>query len=95
MAIFAIRYDYVDDPELLDTHRAEHRAFLRGLHEAGTLLLSGPFADDGPAGALLIAQGDSPEQVAAAFDDDPFRRVGAITERTVRPWTVVIGSLGG
>lgn len=95
MNTYAIRYQYVDDPALLDAHRAEHRAFLRSLQERGTLLLSGPCAGDGPAEALIIARGESAENVLAAFDDDPFRRVGAIAERSIREWNVVIGALPG
>lgn len=95
MTTFAIQYVYVEDSALLDAHRADHRAFLGELRDAGTLLLSGPCGGDGPATALIIAQGESAEDVLAAFDADPFRPVGAIAERTIRPWTVVIGSLPG
>lgn len=95
MTTFAIQYAYVEDAALLDAHRPEHRTFLSGLHEAGTLLASGPYADGGPAGALLLVQGESAEAVLGALDDDPFARVGAIAERTIRPWTVAIGSLPG
>ena len=93
-AVFAVTYTYVQDPALLDEHRPDHRAFLRGLHEAGSLLLSGPLGGE-PAGGLLILRGESAEEVLALLDQDPFRTVGAIAARAVRPWDVVIGELPG
>ncbi|GAB2538212.1 YciI family protein [Brachybacterium huguangmaarense] len=93
MTTFAIRYVYTGDPAARDAHRAEHRAFLRTLHEEGTLLLSGPYLDGGGAEALIIARGESAEQVLAQFDADPFRREGLIAERAIRPWDVVIGEI--
>ena len=48
-SIFALTYVYTDDSARIDEVRPAHRAFLRELHESGTLLASGPFADDGPA----------------------------------------------
>lgn len=92
MAHFAVRYTYVDDAALLDAHRPDHRAFLRGLHEAGHLVLSGPLGGE-PAGGLLVLEGESPEAVLALLDVDPFRKVGALAEREAREWTVVIGEL--
>jgi len=93
MPIHAVTYVYPDRPADLDATRPEHRAFLRGLHEQGTLLASGPLAatDDAPAGALLVLDADSPEAVLAILDEDPFARAGLVAGRTVRPWSPVIG----
>ncbi|WP_344101111.1 YciI family protein [Myceligenerans crystallogenes] len=99
MTTYAVTYVYADDAAGLDAHRAEHRAFLRGLHEAGVLRASGPQPavvprDGAPpagAGALLVLEGDSAGDVLAALDEDPFRKVGLITERSAREWNVVIG----
>lgn len=90
MATYAVTYRYVDDAETLDQHRPAHRSFLRGQHEAGLLLLSGPLADGDP-GALLIVRADDIEGAKAVLADDPFRREGLIAETTVRTWNVVIG----
>ncbi|MGP9695407.1 YciI family protein [Brachybacterium sp. AOP25-B2-12] len=92
MSLFAVTYTYADDTARLDEHRPEHRAFLRGLHERGVLKASGPWADDGAPGALIIVQGESVEDVLAVFDEDPFRREGLVAGRVVRPWNLVIGA---
>ncbi|OMH34225.1 YciI family protein [Tersicoccus sp. Bi-70] len=91
MAVFAVTYRYADDTARLDEHRPSHRAFLRGLHEQGRLRLSGP--TDSGATALIIMEADSAEAVETDLDQDPFRLEGLIAERTVQPWTIVIGSL--
>ena len=44
MAVFAVTYLYVSEPEKLDQIRPAHRAFLGALHEAGGLIASGPLA---------------------------------------------------
>ena len=93
MPIFAVTYTYADQPAVLDAFRPEHRAFLRGLLDEGTLLASGPLAQDAanPAGALLLVDAPDEASVASTFDADPFARENVITRRTVRPWSPVIG----
>ncbi|WP_454043767.1 YciI family protein [Cellulosimicrobium sp. Marseille-Q8652] len=93
MPIHAVTYVYPDRPAELDAVRAEHRAFLRGLHEQGTLLASGPLpaTEDAPAGALLVLDAASPAAVTEILDADPFAHAGLVAERTVRPWSPVIG----
>jgi uncharacterized protein len=93
MPIHAVTYVYADRPAELDAVRAEHRTFLRALHEAGTLLASGPLpaTEDAPAGALIVLELDSPDAVATVLDADPFARAGLVAERTVRQWSPVIG----
>ncbi|WP_251151141.1 YciI family protein [Cellulosimicrobium sp. Marseille-Q4280] len=93
MPIHAVTYVYPARPAELDAVRAEHRAFLRGLHEQGTLLASGPLpaTDDAAAGALLVLDAGSPVAAAEILDADPFARAGLVAERTVRPWSPVIG----
>ncbi|WP_435736061.1 YciI family protein [Cellulosimicrobium sp. PMB13] len=93
MPIHVVTYVYPDRPAELDAVRAEHRAFLRGLHEQGTLLASGPLpaTQDEVAGALLVLDAGSPAAVAEILDADPFALAGLVAERTVRPWSPVIG----
>jgi len=93
MPIFAVTYTYADKPAVLDAFRPEHRAFLGDLLEQGTLLASGPLAQDvaNPAGALLLVEAADEAGVAAALDADPFARENVITRRTVRPWVPVLG----
>lgn len=90
MALFAVTYEYTDNPAGRDEHRPEHVAFLSGQHEAGRLVVSGP-TDDG-AGALLVFAGESADDVARLLDGDPFRREGLIGRRTVSPWKPFFGA---
>lgn len=99
MTTYAVTYVYADDAAALDAHRADHRAFLRGLHADGVLRVSGPqpaaVSEDGttaPAGALLVLEADSAAEALAALDEDPFRKQGLVVGRSAREWTVVIGA---
>ena len=69
----------------------EHRAYLRQLQAAGTLLASGPF-DPRTGGALLLRVPD--DDVHAALnrvrDGDPFTRTG-MAQYELIPWNVLIG----
>jgi len=92
MTTFAVQYTYDGRTARRDEVRPAHRAFLAGLAEAGSLLASGPLADDGHApGALLIVAADSDEQAASMLDDDPFVRDGLIAARVIREWVQVYG----
>lgn len=89
MPTFAILYDYAADSDAgRDEHRPAHRAFLSGLQESGQLLLRGPYTDDAPAGALLIARADSAQELETALDGDPFWVEQLIANRTIREWSV-------
>ena len=93
MSIIAVTYVYGGDPQALAEHRPRHREFLRELHEAGSVIATGPFDDELPAGALLLLRAASPEEALARLEADPLLEVGVITERTARPWKVVLGEL--
>ena len=90
MAYFAVTYGYTADAERRDEHRAEHVRFLSAQRDAGRLLVSGPL--DGGTGALLVFEGEGPDEVGAALDGDPFRREGLIARRSITPWNVVFGA---
>jgi uncharacterized protein len=90
MTVFAVQYTYDDRTDRRDEVRPEHRSFLSGLERSGSLLASGPWAD-GPPGALLLVSAQSAEAAERLLDDDPFRREGLISGRTVREWTPVFG----
>jgi uncharacterized protein len=92
MSLFAVIYRYADDAAALDDHRPRHRDHLRGLHEAGRLVVSGPLAEGGGPGALLIFRADSAEQVAGWLDDDPFKVLGLIVDREIRAWSPTFGA---
>ena len=96
MAVFAVTYTYSPDADRLAEFRPEHRAFLGGLNEAGSVIVSGPLpADDGgTGGALIIVDAPDADAVTALLDADPLHREDLVAERVVREWIPVIGSLG-
>ncbi|MFT3714997.1 MAG: YciI family protein [Gordonia sp. (in: high G+C Gram-positive bacteria)] len=90
MPTFAVEYTY--DPAaaaLRDEHRPAHRRFLGEGHEAGRVLLSGPYADG--TGALLMIAADDEQAVADYLATDPFALVGAIGATRITAWTQVYG----
>lgn len=90
MQTFAVEYLYSDDASALTTVRPEHRTYLSGLNDAGTLLASGPLTE-GPAGALLIFRVADRKALTELLAADPFAVAGLIQETTVRSWDPVIG----
>jgi len=91
MALHAVIYRYVDDAATLDEHRPAHGDHLRSLFEQGRILVSGPLAEGGGPGALLIFDAESPDEVAALLDEDPFHVLGLIAEREIRRWNPAFG----
>lgn len=95
MAAYAVTYAYVPETEEMVAVRPSHVDFLAGLHEQGTLLVSGRLTEAEPLGALLIIRGDSVEEVSQVMDQDPFYAGGFVAERTVRRWNIAFGSIAG
>ncbi|SDN78497.1 hypothetical protein SAMN05660199_00677 [Klenkia soli] len=91
--IVAVTYRYTEDVALRDEVRAEHREYLGGLADAGSLLLSGPFGPAAPAGALLVFRAEDEAQVQGWLDADPFALRGVVASTTVAEWNPVLGSL--
>ena len=92
MTTFAVEYTYdVTRTADRDTLRADHRTFLRGLLEEGTLLAAGPWLDNAAPGALLLVVAEGAEEAQRLLDDDPFHRAKLITHRNARAWNPVLG----
>lgn len=91
MTIYAVQYTYDARGTARDEVRPEHRAYLGGLAERGTLLASGPFTDGEP-GAMLVLQANDAAMLDALLAADPFAREGLIARTTVRPWDIVLGA---
>jgi len=92
MPVFAVIYQY--DPARHDLRmekRPEHRAFLDSLESEGVLLAGGAWTDDGAPGGLLVARVADMASVAAAFDRDPYHRLGVLAQRTIRQWAQLWG----
>jgi len=70
----------------------EHRAWLRGLKEKGTLLASGPL-DPRHGGALLLRlpEGSGIADLDRLRDADPFVREG-VAQYELLPWQPNIGT---
>lgn len=69
----------------------EHRAYLRQLEAAGTLLVSGPM-DPRVGGMVLLRVPDEGSLAAldAVRDGDPFTKKG-LAQYELNPWIPVIG----
>lgn len=94
MSVFAVEYVY--DPARTDdiaVIRPEHREFLTGLAEEGSLLASGPWLDNAAPGAMLLVVAEDLGAAQRLLDDDPFHRAHLITSRTLRPWNPIVGVL--
>jgi uncharacterized protein YciI len=84
---FAALAQYTRDRSTIAKARPAHRQYLSGLLDQGKLVISGPFADD--AGALLVYEADSREEVEAMVRGDPFATEGVFVSWEIRPWNVV------
>lgn len=91
-AIALIRYRKAF-PEV-EPHLEAHRAYLRGLFDAKTLIASGPF-DPRHGGALLlwVPDEDAPSALERIRDGDPFTPAG-VAQYELLPWLPVIGREG-
>lgn len=91
MPFFAVHYTYSEATVAgRDTHRPEHRAWLSGLIEAGSLLSSGPYADG--SGALLLFQATDESALAELLPQDPFARENLIDAVRAVQWLPVTGA---
>lgn len=93
MTTYAVRYTYDERSDVRDAVRPEHRAYLADLLERGALHVSGPFADEGEAGALLIFEAPDADELGTLLEADPFAREGLVARTDVRAWTIAVGSL--
>ena len=89
MAIFAVTYKYVDDPDLINQIRPSHRIWLKDLLDQNELLVSGPMVNR--AASLLVFRSESAEDLSALLDQDPLEVAGVITERIIEEWNTVFG----
>ncbi len=90
MTAYAVTYTYGSGTDAgRDQHRPAHIDFLRSQFDAGHLRVSGPFADSGPDGALLIWEAGSETELREWIDQDPFYVNGLIGHREVRQWKIV------
>ena len=89
MAIFAVTYKYIDDPELINQIRPSHRVWLKELLDQNILLVSGPMVNR--AASLLVFRSNSVEDLGSLLDNDPLEIAGVIEERIIEEWNTVFG----
>ena len=88
-ALALIRYCVLLEAVELVTE--SHRAYLRELNGAGTLLASGPFSPrTGGAPLLRVSDDNAGAALDAVRNGDPFWRDG-IANYELPPWDLVIG----
>ena len=102
MPIFAIHYTYPDEPSEFLSVRPEHREWLTsqpgllvaGMYQEGLDEVSeGEPTDQEPRNAaLIVVSGDSLEEVAATFDQDPYWLGGHVLRRVIRQWDPPFGA---
>ena len=88
MATFAVVYTFADNEAVRLETRPKHREYLKGLLEAGNIVMSGPFLDD--TGALLVIEAESREQVDEFLANDPYRDAGVVDNALVKEWNIVM-----
>jgi len=81
--MWIVELEFTDAVERLDA-RPAHRRHLTELHEAGTVRMAGPLADD--TGAVIVV--DLPDRAAVArfLADDPYFTTPGVTVGAVRQW---------
>ena len=91
MTVYAVRYTYTDDTAHRLVVRPVHRTWLAERLAAGDLLASGPFADEGKPGALLVFRAGSRPDLDEILAHDPFAVEGVVAAVAVREWEQVLG----
>ena len=87
---FLVTYAYVPDMAQRRTaSREDHLAWLRGLADAGTLILAGATQDPVDA-AVLVVRGRDLHEVRRLLLDDPYAAANLIIGVTVRPFGLAI-----
>lgn len=80
----------VVDRSIYEPHLPAHRAYLEQLDAAGTLVLSGPFADR--RGGMVLIRAASEADARAVADADPLVVAGVDTYE-LRQWRITGGDL--
>jgi len=91
MTTFTIEYAYDERGVERDAQRPEHRAYLAGLAEQGTMLAYGRYDDAGSPGALLVCEADTLDEVESIIASDPYMEAGLVPEHRIRVWPAVFG----
>ncbi|MGY0556591.1 MULTISPECIES: YciI family protein [unclassified Lysobacter] len=88
---FALMYSYSPDVALQDATRPAHLEHLRGLVDAGKLVVAGPWGPDDARGGLLIFRVGDQAALRAIVDRDPFVTQGVVATSEIREWVPLLG----
>ena len=91
MPVFAVTYTYGPDTDSRMEHRPAHRQWQSQMHEAGTILASGPLDDEPQPGGLLLMQAADRAEIERLLTGDHYASVGVIEDTAIRQWTPVFG----
>ena len=72
--------------------QAAHLANITKLHDAGKLVLAGPFTDDGNWRGIFILKTSSIEETKSLVENDPAVQAGRLTYE-IHPWATRKGML--
>jgi uncharacterized protein YciI len=70
--------------------RPRHREYLKELHERGTVVAVGPFADG--TGALLVYDAASEADVRKLMAADPYTEADVFDNATLHEWQLLFGA---
>jgi uncharacterized protein YciI len=86
---YVLFYESVPDfMARVPAHIDAHRALWKRFHDAGTLLMVGPFTDAPAGGALGVF---TTREAAESFvSEDPFVKHGVVARHTIREWNEVL-----
>ncbi len=89
---YVLFYESADDvADRAPLHFEAHRAWWKGFHERGELLLVGPFSDR--SGAMSVFT--TAESAKEFAEGDPFVTNGLVREWYVREWMEALGDSSG
>ena len=84
MRHFIVELSFRQPMETFGEAVGRHRSFLQQAYDSGKLLISGPRVDK--TGGLIVARGESENEIRQLFADDPYKVEGladyAFTEFT-------------
>jgi uncharacterized protein YciI len=79
--LFVIELNYTAELSEIDAHMADHVVFLKKYYAAGHFMVSGrKIPRDG---GIILAVGESREQIEKIIEEDPFHRHGLANFRIV------------
>lgn len=89
MPTFVVSIDYIRPLPEIEAATPDHRTWLRGLLEAGILIVSGPFVPR--SGGMLLIKAETQEELERLLLQDPFAQ-RKLASYTIRQWNPVMGA---